>query len=200
MAAAFQDLEHAEIPGATSAINVVQRVAAPLGTALLAVVLQRAIAANMSGFHGGISEAAALARHDPQHAAPAIAEAFGTTFWFAFALTAIALVPALLLPSKIGVAACGCSTSPGRSQLFFGLRFGAARLLAVFSETGGRLRPARSTEDTDLQGALRGARAAETATSGVTGRFGGHDDWRRLRRNRSVHAAFRLSCDPIPHG
>jgi EmrB/QacA subfamily drug resistance transporter len=116
MAAAFQDLEHAEIPGATSSINVVQRVAASLGTALLAVVLQRAIAANISGFDGGISEAAALARHDPQRAAPAIADAFGTTFWFAFALTAIALVPALLLPSENGVAACGCSTSPGRSQ------------------------------------------------------------------------------------
>jgi EmrB/QacA subfamily drug resistance transporter len=100
MAAAFQDLEQAEIPGATSAINVVQRVAASLGTALLAVVLQRSIAANVSGFDGGIGQAAALARHDTQHAAPAIANAFGTTFWVAFALTAIALVPALLLPAK----------------------------------------------------------------------------------------------------
>jgi EmrB/QacA subfamily drug resistance transporter len=100
MAAAFQDLAHAEIPGATSAINVVQRVAASLGTALLAVILQRAIAANLSGFHGDIGRAAALARHDPQHAAPAIADAFGTTFWVAFALTAVALVPALLLPAK----------------------------------------------------------------------------------------------------
>ncbi len=100
MAAAFQDVEHAEIPGATSAINVVQRVAASLGTALLAVVLQRALAANVSGFEGGIGHAAALARHDPQHAAPAIADAFGTTFWVAFALTAVALVPALLLPAK----------------------------------------------------------------------------------------------------
>jgi EmrB/QacA subfamily drug resistance transporter len=100
MAAAFQDLAHAEIPGATSAINVVQRVAASLGTALLAVILQRAIAANLSGFHGDIGQAAALARHDPQHAAPAIADAFGTTFWVAFALTAVALVPALMLPAK----------------------------------------------------------------------------------------------------
>jgi EmrB/QacA subfamily drug resistance transporter len=100
MAAAFQDLTHAEIPGATSAINVVQRVAASLGTALLAVTLQRAIAANVSGFRGGIGQAAALARHDHQHAAPAIADAFGATFWVAFALTAAALVPALLLPAK----------------------------------------------------------------------------------------------------
>jgi EmrB/QacA subfamily drug resistance transporter len=100
MAAAFQDLTHAEIPGATSAINVVQRVAASLGTALLAVILQRTIAANLSGFDGGISQAAALARRDPQHAAPAIADAFGTTVWVAFALTATALVPAFLLPAN----------------------------------------------------------------------------------------------------
>src|SRR5262245_36611955 len=100
MAAAFQDLAHAEMPGATSAINVVQRVAGAVGTALLAVVLQRAIDANVSGFHGGVGHAAALARNDPQHVAPAIADAFGTTFWVAFALTAAALVPALLLPSK----------------------------------------------------------------------------------------------------
>src|SRR5262249_20842967 len=100
MAAAFQDLRYAEIPGATSTINVVQRVAATLGTALLAVVLQRTIAANVGGFHGGIGQAAALAENDPQHKAPAIADAFGPTFWLAFALTAAALVPALFLPAK----------------------------------------------------------------------------------------------------
>ena len=110
MAAAYQDLEHADMPGATSAINVVQRVAGSLGTALLAVVLQRAIDANLSGFHGGIGQAAALAERDPNHAAPAIADAFGTTFWVAFALTAAALLPALLLPSK---ARESPSTKPG---------------------------------------------------------------------------------------
>jgi len=99
MAAAYQDLEHTEVPGATSAINVVQRIAGSLGTALLAVVLQRAIHANIRGFHGGISQAAALVQRDPEHVGPTIADAFGTTFWVAFALTAAALVPALLLPS-----------------------------------------------------------------------------------------------------
>jgi EmrB/QacA subfamily drug resistance transporter len=97
LAAAYQGLQQADLPGATSAINVVQRVAGSIGTALLAVVLQRAIHANVSGFHGGIDQAAVLARRGH---APAIADAFGTTFWVAFALTAAALVPALLLPSK----------------------------------------------------------------------------------------------------
>jgi hypothetical protein len=33
-----------------------------------------------------------------------LADAFGTTFWVAFALVAIALVPALLLPKRVQVA------------------------------------------------------------------------------------------------
>jgi hypothetical protein len=63
-------------------------------------VLQRAIDANLNGFQGGIGQAAVLAQQDALHAAPAIADAFGTTFWVAFALTAAALVPAFLLPAK----------------------------------------------------------------------------------------------------
>jgi EmrB/QacA subfamily drug resistance transporter len=100
MAAAFQDLEHAQIPGATSAINVVQRVAGSLGTALLAVVLQRSINSHLGRFHGGIGQAAALVRREPSQAAPAIAHAFGATFWVACALAALALIPALMLPLK----------------------------------------------------------------------------------------------------
>jgi EmrB/QacA subfamily drug resistance transporter len=100
MAAAYQDLQHAEIPRATAALNVIQRIAGALGSALLAVVLQRAIDAEVPHFHGGIGQAYAAVRHDPLHIAPAIAHAFGTTFWVAFGLTAAALVPALLLPPK----------------------------------------------------------------------------------------------------
>ena len=100
MAAAFQELEHREMPRATSAINVVQRVAGSLGTALLAVVLQQALRSNLHGFGGSIGGAAGLAKRDPLHAAPAIAHSFGQTFWVAVALTAAALVPALLLPPR----------------------------------------------------------------------------------------------------
>ena len=45
-----------------------------------------------------------------------------------------------------------------------------------------------------------GATGLEPATSGVTGRFEGHDDWRRWTRNRSIHAAFRPSREVAPHG
>jgi EmrB/QacA subfamily drug resistance transporter len=100
MAAAYQDLQQAEIPQATSALNVVQRIAGALGSALLAVVLQRAIDAEVPHIHGGVGQAYAVARRDPLHVAPAIAHAFATTFWVPFALTAAALIPALLLPRK----------------------------------------------------------------------------------------------------
>ena len=100
MAAAFEDLEHTQIPGASSAINVVQRVAGSLGTALLAVVLQSAISANLGHFNGGVAQAAATVRSNRTDAPAAIADAFGTAFWVALALTALALLPALLLPAR----------------------------------------------------------------------------------------------------
>src|SRR5260370_26309028 len=53
MAAAFQGLPPAAMGQATSAINVVQRAAGALGSALLAVVLQQAITARLPGFRGG---------------------------------------------------------------------------------------------------------------------------------------------------
>ncbi|HEY2935117.1 MAG TPA: DHA2 family efflux MFS transporter permease subunit [Gaiellaceae bacterium] len=98
MAVAYQSLERRAVPQATSALNTVQRIAGSLGTALLAVALQRAMRSELPGFHGGLAEATALAARDPARVTPALAHAFGTTFWVALALTAAALVPALLLP------------------------------------------------------------------------------------------------------
>jgi EmrB/QacA subfamily drug resistance transporter len=99
-AAAYQAIEPAAIPAATSVISTIQRVAGSLGTALLAVTLQRATTAAVPGFHGGIAQAAALAASSPAHTLPALARAFGTTFWAALALTALSLAPALLLPAR----------------------------------------------------------------------------------------------------
>jgi EmrB/QacA subfamily drug resistance transporter len=97
MAAAFQTLTREETPRGTSALNVIQRVAGAVGTALLAIILQRAIAADIPHFRGGIDGLGALSRQ-PQ-TTPQLADAFGTTFWVAVALIAAALVPALLLPA-----------------------------------------------------------------------------------------------------
>ena len=100
MAAAYQGLRPmtpAALGQATSAINVVQRVAGAFGSALLAVVLQQATTARLPGFHGGIGQVGLLAAASPR-AADALAEAFGVSFAVALAITVLALVPAALLP------------------------------------------------------------------------------------------------------
>jgi len=98
MAAAFQTLSPAETPRATSALNAIQRIAGAIGTAMLAIILQRAIAASVPGLHAGMQAIATLTRQQRAHAAPALADAFGTTFWVALGLIALTLVPVLLLP------------------------------------------------------------------------------------------------------
>jgi EmrB/QacA subfamily drug resistance transporter len=95
MAAAYATLQSAQVPRATSTLNALQRVGGSVGTALLAVVLQHQTrAAFPGGAGGGLAPVAASER--AQVAAP-LASAFGHTFVSAAALTAAALVPALLL-------------------------------------------------------------------------------------------------------
>jgi EmrB/QacA subfamily drug resistance transporter len=98
MAAAFQTLSHQETPKATSALNVVQRIAGAIGTAVLAIVLQRSIAANVPNLPGGIQALASLPPNEHARLLPGLTSAFGTSFWVALALIASAIVPALLLP------------------------------------------------------------------------------------------------------
>jgi EmrB/QacA subfamily drug resistance transporter len=77
MAAAFAALERSELAHATPQLSVLQRVGGSLGTALLAVVLQRAL----SGAHTPADAAAA----------------YGTAFGVAAGLTALAIVPCIIL-------------------------------------------------------------------------------------------------------
>jgi EmrB/QacA subfamily drug resistance transporter/deazaflavin-dependent oxidoreductase (nitroreductase family) len=99
MAAAFQGLAPAEMGQATSAVNVVQRVAGALGSALLAVVLQHAMTSRLPGLHGGIGQAGAVAAASP-HAAHELAGAFGVSFAVAFGICLLALLPSGLLPRR----------------------------------------------------------------------------------------------------
>ena len=99
MAAAYQGLPPTAMGQATSAINVVQRVAGALGSALLAVVLQQAMTARLPGFHGGIGQAGALAATSPRAATP-LAQAFAVSFAVALAVSVLALVPSVLLPRR----------------------------------------------------------------------------------------------------
>jgi EmrB/QacA subfamily drug resistance transporter len=98
MAVAYQAVPRESIPQATSTINVIQRVAGSVGTALLAVVLQRQIATSLPGVEGGIGALAAVSEQGRALVERVLADAFGMTFWVAFGLVAASLIPALLLP------------------------------------------------------------------------------------------------------
>jgi EmrB/QacA subfamily drug resistance transporter len=77
MTAAFASLKRSELAHATPQLNVLQRVGGSIGTAVLAVVLQRSLAGAT-----GIGAAA---------------HAYGTAFWWATGLTALAVFPCIVL-------------------------------------------------------------------------------------------------------
>ncbi len=77
MSAAFASLDRSELPDATPQLNVLQRVGGSIGTAVLAVVLQRAL----EGTHTPTGQAAA----------------YGTAFWASAGITALAIIPCLVL-------------------------------------------------------------------------------------------------------
>jgi len=81
IAGAFRDISAAEIPDANSTIRIVQQIGGSFGAAVLAVILASEILSH--------------------HALTAAARgpAFDTAFWWAIGLTALTLLPALLLPS-----------------------------------------------------------------------------------------------------
>jgi MFS family permease len=100
MAAAFQALSRAETPRGTSALNAIQRIAAAIGTAAFAILLQHSITASQPGHPGSAPAIGALTQQAGAHAATALASAFGGTFWAAVALIAASAAPALLLPHR----------------------------------------------------------------------------------------------------
>jgi EmrB/QacA subfamily drug resistance transporter len=77
MTAAYASLRSSELSDATPQLNVLMRVGGSIGTAILAVVLQRAA----TGAH---TQAAA-------------ASAFGSAFWWALAMSAVAIAPCIWL-------------------------------------------------------------------------------------------------------
>ena len=77
MAAAFASLRRSELANATPQLNVLQRVGGSIGTAVLAVVLQRALVG--------------------AHTSAAAAAAYGTAFWASAGITAAAIVPCIIL-------------------------------------------------------------------------------------------------------
>jgi EmrB/QacA subfamily drug resistance transporter len=77
MSAAFASLQHSELADATPQLNVLQRIGGSIGTAVLAVVLQRAL------LHA--------------HSLDTAASGYGKAFWWSTALTALAIIPCIVL-------------------------------------------------------------------------------------------------------
>jgi EmrB/QacA subfamily drug resistance transporter len=97
MAAAYATLKRSQVPRATPALNVLQRVGGSIGAALLIVILQNRIISSLGvGAQGGVS-GNALSNTARARVAEPLAEAFAHTFWYALALSAAALIPAVLL-------------------------------------------------------------------------------------------------------
>jgi MFS family permease len=97
-AAAYQRLARSAVPRATTALNIIRRVGGSIGTAILAVVLERRIAADVGhgAKIGGYGTIPPSVRH---RVAPELAHAFQQTFWVAVVLVSITVVASLFLPS-----------------------------------------------------------------------------------------------------
>jgi EmrB/QacA subfamily drug resistance transporter len=80
MAAAFAALEPHELSDATPQMNILQRVGGSIGTAVLAVVLQRAL----------------IDAHHPLTSS-GVAGAYSAAFWWSLGITALAILPSIVL-------------------------------------------------------------------------------------------------------
>jgi Na+/melibiose symporter-like transporter len=95
MTVAFASVDRERAPSATAAFNVSQRVGASLGTAVIAIVLQNRMSDRLPAGTSNFS------RVEPGGgAAHTLAPAFDAPFWWAITFTALALVPAFLLPGR----------------------------------------------------------------------------------------------------
>jgi EmrB/QacA subfamily drug resistance transporter len=93
---AMQTLRRAAIARASTTLNIEQQVGASIGTAVLSVLLTHELIRRLGG--GGIGQS--LPPGVRERVAPAMADAFGATFWYALALVAIAFVVSIVLLPK----------------------------------------------------------------------------------------------------
>jgi EmrB/QacA subfamily drug resistance transporter len=82
VAGAFQDVRSEDVPDASSTIRIVQQIGGSFGSAVLALILASALLS-----HRAVTPAAR-------------GLAFDTAFWWAIGLTALALLPAVILPAR----------------------------------------------------------------------------------------------------
>jgi MFS family permease len=98
MAAAYALLPPERLPGATAALNALRQIGGSIGTALLAVVLEHQAQAVLPAGAGGVGGVLQpLAPGARARVADPVAAAFGHTFAWAAAMTAVAALPGLAL-------------------------------------------------------------------------------------------------------
>ena len=106
---AMQTLRHANIPSASTTLNIVQQVGASFGTAVLSILLTHEITKQLSTLPqqpgssrsgGGIGGLTQLPAQAKKLVDPLLAGAFGTTFWYALALVIVAAAVAVVLLPK----------------------------------------------------------------------------------------------------
>jgi EmrB/QacA subfamily drug resistance transporter len=122
MAAAYQTLSHADVPRATTTLNIIMRVGGSIGTALFAVVLQHQIRGSLpaggaaagagGGGESGLGALSAIPTEVRDRIAPALADAFAHTFWWPVGVLLLALIPALMLPRTRPAAPAFGSSAP----------------------------------------------------------------------------------------
>src|SRR6516165_6131057 len=114
-AAAYYDLSHAEIPKASTVMNIVRLIGGSVATATFAVVLERQIISNLTaaGVHAGGGTAGVIGATGklPPPVADPVAAACSHTFWWSVFAILIAFVPTLFLPNRAATPAASTTVS-----------------------------------------------------------------------------------------
>ena len=107
MSAAYYDLSHADIPRASTTLNIVRQIGASVATAAFAVILQRGIVENTHAHSSSDSALLSDTAKLPPEIAEEVARAFAHTFTWAVVTIMVAFIPTLFLPSH------GPNAAPG---------------------------------------------------------------------------------------
>jgi EmrB/QacA subfamily drug resistance transporter len=96
---AMQTLRRTAIARASTTLNILQQVGASIGTAVLTVILTHNLNARVPG-DGGSGFGAQVPDAARERVAPAMADAFASTFWWALALVLVSFAAAFMLPRQ----------------------------------------------------------------------------------------------------
>ena len=117
-AAAYAKLDQRAVSRAAPTLSAIQQIGASLGSALLVTALTQQLTSSLTArgipaAGAGSSQITSLPPQARETVAPLLSDAFGYAFWVAFAMTAVLIFPALLLPRHPTRAAAPEAVAPG---------------------------------------------------------------------------------------